>query len=57
MERGLEGWTNGCVGVRNDELMLEYMGNEGVGSEEIDMFMGWSGGRQWICETRRWEDL
>ena len=22
--------------------MLEYMGNEGVGSEEIDKFMGWT---------------
>ena len=22
--------------------MLEYMGNEGVGSEEIDSFMGWT---------------
>ena len=26
----------------DDELMLEYMENEGVGSEEIDRFMGWT---------------
>ena len=26
----------------DDELMLEYMDNEGVGSVEIDRFMGWT---------------
>ena len=26
----------------DDELMLEYMENEGVGSVEIDRFMGWT---------------
>ena len=28
--------------AEEDELMLEYMGNEGVGSEVIDSFMGWT---------------
>ena len=31
----------GSYAEEDDELMLEYMGNEGVGSEEIDKFMGW----------------
>ena len=30
----------GSYAEEDDELMLEYMGNEGVGSEEIDKFMG-----------------
>ena len=34
---GREGYAE-----EDDELMLEYMGNEGVGSEEIDRFMGWT---------------
>ena len=25
----------------DDALMMDYMENEGVGNEEIDMFMGW----------------
>ena len=32
----------GSYAEEDDELMLEYMGNEGVGSEEIDRFMGWT---------------
>ena len=32
----------GSYAEEDDELMLEYMGNEGVGSEEIDKFMGWT---------------
>ena len=32
----------GSYAEEDDELMLEYMGNEGVGSEEIDSFMGWT---------------
>ena len=31
----------GSYAEEDDELMLEYMGNEGVGSEVIDRFMGW----------------
>ena len=46
----------GSYAEEDDELMLEYMGNEGVGSEEIDKFMG-RGGRQWRWETRGWGDL
>ena len=30
----------GSYAEEDDELMLEYMGNEGVGDEEIDRFMG-----------------
>ena len=32
----------GSYAEEDDELMLEYMGNEGVGSEVIDRFMGWT---------------
>ena len=32
----------GSYAEEDDELMLEYMGNEGVGDEEIDRFMGWT---------------
>ena len=32
----------GSYAEEDDDLMLEYMGNEGVGSEEIDSFMGWT---------------
>ena len=32
----------GRYAEEDDELMLEYMGNEGVGDEEIDRFMGWT---------------
>ena len=32
----------GSYDEEDDELMLEYMGNEGVGNEEIDRFMGWT---------------
>ena len=31
----------GSYAEEDDELMLEYMVNEGVGDEEIDRFMGW----------------
>ena len=48
-QSGIDGgeWRGDMVGggsyvEEDDELMLEYMGNEGVGSEEIDMFMGWT---------------
>ena len=32
----------GSYAEEDDELMLEYMGNKGVGDEEIDRFMGWT---------------
>ena len=32
----------GSYAEEDDEIMLEYMGNEGVGDEEIDRFMGWT---------------
>ena len=32
----------GSYAEEDDELMLEYMGNEGEGDEEIDRFMGWT---------------
>ena len=32
----------GSYAEEDDELMLEYMGNEGVGSEVMDRFMGWT---------------
>ena len=32
----------GSYAEEDDELMLEYMVNEGVGDEEIDRFMGWT---------------
>ena len=42
MERSREAtwWEEGAMLRRTTELMLEYMGNEGVGSEVIDRFMG-----------------
>ena len=51
----------GSYAEEDDELMLEYMGNEGVGSEEMDRFMGWttvdvgdeSLGRAWRVGTYR----
>ena len=63
-QSGIDGaeWRGDMVGggsyvEEDDELMLEYMGNEGVGSEEIDRFMGWTtvdvGGRREVekCEA------
>ena len=32
----------GSYAEEDDELMLEYMENEGVGNEDIDRFMGWT---------------